>query len=128
MRMPTGEYGVGFSLEAAQRLQHLVAIGLQRVHPEIDGSAAGERRPLLARARAEGSAELRLEPFRIVAPHISGRVGGNFSPEPGKLGSDKGSGAWGPAPARAATSSGLKRQLVTSVRSTSARGLASPMA
>jgi hypothetical protein len=72
--------GRGSRLEAAERLQHLVAIGLQRVHPEIDGSAPRQRRPLLARPRAEGSAELRLEPFRIVAPHMRGRVGGDLSP------------------------------------------------
>ena len=117
-------------LEAAQRLQHLVAIGLQRVRPEIDGSAAGERRPFLRRPRPERALEFGREPFRIIAPDMGRRIGaGSSRLQPGELGLGSAALAHGGRHRQAAaTSSGVMPQPVTSVRSTSARGLPSPMA
>ena len=55
--------------EARQRLQHLVAVGLERVDAQIDRGAAGQRRAFLGRRRAEGAREGGLEPVGIVAAH-----------------------------------------------------------
>ena len=76
----------GLRLETAQRLQHLVAIGLQRVRPEVDRGAPRERRPLLGRAGPEGAVEFAREPLRIIAPDISRRIGRELAAQAGKLG------------------------------------------
>ena len=55
------------SVETRQCFQHLVPIGLERVHSEIHGCAKGEGRPLLHRAGAKHGLENGAEPFRIVA-------------------------------------------------------------
>ena len=94
-------------LETAQRLQHLVAVGFQRVHPEIDRRAPRERRPLLGRAGAEGALEFAREPLRIIAAELPpAHRRGDRARRPASSASDSGSGAWRPPSARAATSSG----------------------
>src|SRR5665809_165089 len=60
--------------ETAQRLQHLVAIGLQGVDPEIDRRAFGQSRTLLSRAFAEGAGELGRKPLRIIATNMLRRI------------------------------------------------------
>jgi hypothetical protein len=78
--------GRGLGIEAVKRFQHLVAWGLQRVGPEIDGSALRQRRPLLRRARAEGTLELASEPFGVIASDVSRRVGRQVALKPSALG------------------------------------------
>ena len=55
-----------------ERLQRLLARGLQEVGAQIDRRAVGERPPLLRGVRAEGGLELRREPFGIVAGDMRG--------------------------------------------------------
>ena len=55
--------------EARQRFQHLVAVGLEGVHAQVDRGSAGQRRALLGRSRAEGARQGRLQPVREIAAH-----------------------------------------------------------
>ena len=61
--------------EARQRLQHLLAIGLQRVDAQVDRGATGQRRAFLGGRLAEGAGEGRLQPVGIVAAHRRRRIG-----------------------------------------------------
>ena len=59
-----GDSGVGVGAEPLQRLQHLVAVGLQRVDAQIDRRAPRQRRAFLACALAERPRERRRQPIR----------------------------------------------------------------
>ena len=74
-RTPTGDSGVGFGGKPRQRLQHLLAVGLEGVDAQVDRGSAGQRRALLGRSRAEGARERRLQPVREVAAHRRRRIG-----------------------------------------------------
>ena len=66
-------------LEMRERAERLVAIGLEKIHPEVDGRALGERPALLRGGRAEARLELRREPFGEIPNNMRGRgcqVGG----------------------------------------------------
>ena len=86
MRTPNGRIRCRHRLRPVQRLQHFVAGGLQRVHPEIDGRARGQRRPLRGGTVSENLREGRIKPFRIVAPDVSGRIFRNVARKPLGLG------------------------------------------
>ena len=82
MRKPTGENGVGSGLRWASARERLVAIGLEKVHAQIDGRALGERPALLRGEGAEARFELRREPFGEISNNVRGRAREVRSREP----------------------------------------------
>ena len=61
-------------LEMGERAERLVAIGLEKVHPQIDRRPLSERPALLRSGRAEARLELRREPFGEISNNVRGRV------------------------------------------------------
>jgi hypothetical protein len=57
-----------------ERAQRLVAIGLEKVHAQIDGRALGERPALFRRESAEARLELRRKPFGEISNDMRGRA------------------------------------------------------
>ena len=81
-RRPAG----GRRAQVRERFQHLLAIGLERIDPQVERRAAGERRAFGCALLAEHGGEMGVEPFRIVAGDPGRRAieGGGF--ERGALG------------------------------------------
>ncbi len=74
MRRPTGESGVGSGLRWASARERLVAIGLEKVHAQIDGRPLGERPALLRSGSAEARLQLLREPFGEISNNVRGRA------------------------------------------------------
>ena len=61
-------------LEMGERAERFVAIGLEKVHAQIDGRALGERPALLRSGGAEARLELGAKPFGEIPDNVRGRA------------------------------------------------------
>ncbi len=82
-RTPSGENGVGMGANRAKCLQHLLAVGLERVDPQIDRRPARQRFRFLRGSLAERSPQRGLEPIGKIPEYRGRRIGGQLPRQAG---------------------------------------------